>query len=107
MNFGELMSFIKVVENPGINIILVDVNFSLNAIGIDSQAHVNTYLSNLDRYAVENQTISSLSPEFFLAHLCVHFYKEATDIRWIEKQRDMSLYKILDIYELFMHNSLN
>ncbi len=105
INFGELMSFIKVVNKPGASMMLVDVNFSLRAFGIGARKEVEMYLSNVNEYKYLDKRITSLSEEYFLAHLCVHFYKEASDIRWISRQRDMTLYKIVDIYEVFNSNN--
>lgn len=107
LNFGELMSFIRIVDEPGVNMILVDVNFSLEAHGIDNKEAVNRYLKNLEKYLVIDKEVTSLSREYFLLHLCVHFFKEATDLRWVQKQRDMSLYKIIDIYEVLCSGQLN
>lgn len=107
MNFGELMSFIRVVDDPGMNMILADVNFSMEADAISQKKSVEKYLSNLSYYSIGENKVLSLEIEYFIAHLCVHFYKEATDLRWIEKQRDMCLYKILDIYEVFNSKAIS
>lgn len=99
MNFGEVVPFRKVVDEPGINLIEVDINFSLDWMPHGTEDAVAKFIEQSDLYEFdEGDKISSLPTEYFLAHLCVHLFKEARVITWVEWQRDLGLYKFVDIY---------
>ncbi|SDD05771.1 Uncharacterised nucleotidyltransferase [Paenibacillus sp. UNCCL117] len=99
MNYGEVVPFRKVVDEPGINLIEIDINFSLDWMPHGTEQAVDNFIRESEAYLfAEGQRVSSLPKEYFLAHLCVHLYKEARVITWVEWQRDLGLYKFVDIY---------
>ena len=101
LNFGEIVPFHKCVNEPGVDIVSIDVNFSLDETSINTCDSVNEFLENRMYYRVENNSeVATLSLEYFLVHICMHLYKEATVIDWVQGQRDLSLYKFVDIYVL-------
>ncbi|UJF31351.1 nucleotidyltransferase family protein [Paenibacillus hexagrammi] len=60
---------------------------------------VDAFIRQAEEYPFQDGvSISSLPKEYFLAHLCVHLYKEAAVKTWVEFQRDLGLYKFVDIY---------
>lgn len=99
MNFGEVVAYSKLVDHPGFKLLEVDINFSLDWTSKGTTQPVIHFLNHVQEYSIgEGQTIWSLSKEHFLAHLCVHLYKEAYVINWVRMQRDLGIYKFLDLY---------
>jgi hypothetical protein len=98
MNYGEVVPYILKSEYPGIEFIQVDINFSLDWKAKGTTEQVAKFVGTAIEYQMGKGYIYSLQSEFFLIHLCVHLYKEAVGLRWIRNQRDLSLYKFLDIY---------
>ncbi len=99
MNYGEVVPYRKAVDEPGINLIEIDINFSLDWVAQGTEAAVEKFIQEAEDYEFnEGQQISSLPKEYFLAHLCVHLFKEAAVLTWVEYQRDLGLYKFVDIY---------
>jgi hypothetical protein len=99
MNYGEVVPYRKVVNEPGINLIEIDINFSLDWMATGTEKAVENFLEQAEDYEFDNgQKISSLAKEYFLAHLCVHLFKEAAVLNWVGFQRDLGLYKFVDIY---------
>lgn len=99
MNFGELVPFHKWVNEHGLSCLTIDVNFSLNEVALNTQEAVDHFLQKEHYYKLDSgHSIRILGLEFFLAHLCVHLYKEATVLDWVKGMRDLSLYKFVDIF---------
>jgi len=99
MNWGEIVPYIKVLNEPGIDIIAVDINFSLDWLPTGTESAVEKFLNNTEKYRIGNVgEISSLDREAFLLHLCMHLYKEAILFEMVERLRDLDLYKFTDIY---------
>ncbi|MCI8371700.1 MAG: nucleotidyltransferase family protein [Lachnospiraceae bacterium] len=98
MNRGETIPFIKEVRLPGLPYCEVDINFSLYSTANQSTEPVSKMLEKRQRLIKDSAY--TLCPEDFLIHLCMHLYKEATVINWVDMGRDLSLYKFCDIYVL-------
>lgn len=99
LNYGEVVPYEKAINSPGVNSIRIDLNFSLDWKATGTEQSVRNFLQNgTSDYCVNDMNIRSLSPEYFLIHLCMHFYKEAVGLRWVINQRDLSLYKLIDMY---------
>ena len=85
----------------------VDINFSLDYKNNESSL-VEELISKSKLYSIRGFKIRSLSEEDFFIHLCSHLYKEATTLPWIEMNRDMTLYKYLDInFLLYTMSDIN
>jgi len=98
MNRGETVPFVKQVSLPGMEYCEVDVNYSLDYKASQSGDAVEKLL---DKAVVSRNGIPpTLSNVDFLIHLCVHLYKEAATMAWVDMGRDLSLYKFCDIYLL-------
>jgi hypothetical protein len=99
INYGEVKPYLKVANEPGINLIEVDINFSLDWMAQGTEQAVESFVAEAEDYLFDGvHRIRSLPKEFFLAHLCVHLFKEAAVLNWVEWQRDLNLYKFIDIY---------
>lgn len=105
LNYGEIVPFHKYAGEPGLNILSIDVNFSMDETALKTKDATAIFLQNKISYRInEFSDAVSLQIEYFLIHLCQHLFKEASVIDWIEWQRDLSLYKFLDIYCLVVNN---
>ena len=96
---GETVPYILEVNLPFMQYLEVDINFSLDYKNGGEKA-VDKLISRADEVDVQGVSIMTLCDYDFFMHLCMHLYKEATTLPWIEMKRDMTLYKFCDIYML-------
>lgn len=101
MNFGETIPFVKMLEGDYIN---VDVNFSLDYKPMKDDSIITRMLENRIEVSIENATLVTLELADFIIHLCLHLYKEATTWDWVERRKDLNLYKFNDIYNILKTN---
>lgn len=102
MNRGETVPFLKPLQNTGMDVIEVDINFSLDFKAKHERDIVGEMLANTQVFKINDQKLPTLSRSDFVIQLCGHLYKEATTYNWVEMGRDLSLYKFCDIYAYFM-----
>ena len=101
MNRGEVVPFIKEIGLPGMPYLEIDVNFSLDFQASQTTDVVDAILRDAQPLIETDQgNLHTLSPADFLLHLCCHLYKEASTYAWVEMERDLSLYKFVDLYLL-------
>lgn len=99
MNRGETVPFLLRSEYEGLDVIEVDVNFSLDFKAKHSENTVEDILTETVPFPVlGGKSLQTLGEEDFLIQLCVHLYKEAAVYNWVRMGRDLSLYKFLDLY---------
>jgi len=98
MNRGETVPFIKKVNLPKMEFCEIDLNFSVDYKPTQNTNIVSSFLEKSYKY--NNNGFKTLFPPDFLIHLCLHLYKEATVMAWVDMNRDLSLYKFCDIYLL-------
>jgi hypothetical protein len=98
INRGETIPFVKKINMPKMEFCEVDLNFSVDYKPEQNSNVVSGLLENSRRLKTGGLIV--FSPVDFLIHLCLHLYKEAAVIAWVEMNRDLSLYKFCDIYLL-------
>lgn len=97
--YGEIVPYVKKVNKPGYNAVKIDVNFSLDWRTKDIEEVVKEFLNSTELYTSNLAgNIRSLKEEYLFLHLLSHFYKESYLYEVVEKQRDLCLYKLVDIY---------
>jgi hypothetical protein len=99
MNYHDLVPYYKFVDYSFMDFIKVDVNFHF-----DSKEHdITRAILNEGTYDYcgNGYIIRGLKWKSHLLHLCVHFYREASNSIWTSSARDVDLYKVVDI-----HNTL-
>lgn len=96
---GETVPYIKEVSLPGMQFLEVDINFSLDYKPGDTQL-VRDMLEHTTVKILDGLAIPTLEESDFFVHLCMHLYKEATTLPWVDMRRDMTVYKYCDIYAL-------
>lgn len=99
MNRGETAPFLLMTEDPMLPFIEVDLNFSLN--NLPGGEDVDWFLKDTKTIC----GIRTLEQNKFFLHLLAHQYKEITLYDMWRRNKNQSLYKLLDIY-LFLKNGL-
>lgn len=95
MNYHDLVPYFKRIELPYQDALKVDVNFHF-----DTKDHDITRAildEGVQQYTGNGFSIQGLKWTTHLAHLCVHFYREASDSVWTSMARDADLYKLVDV----------
>lgn len=99
MNKGEIVPFVKEVNLPCMKWLEIDINFSLDFKGINTNNAPEDFVSRAEPLIeIDDKSLFTLNSIDFLMHLCSHLYKEATTWYWVERTRDLSLYKFSDIF---------
>jgi hypothetical protein len=106
MNRGETAPFLKQLDSAVLPFIEVDLNFSIDYLPTGNEQLLNTMLDNTILYeSALKSNIRSLTPEHFLTHLIMHQYKESVVYSMVMRNKDLELYKLLDIY-IFLTNEI-
>lgn len=101
MNRGETVPYIKEINLPWMRHLEIDINFSLDYKARRTNDNNRSVMQNiLSKIRVLSGNLYTLSNDDFIIHLCTHLYKEASTYPWVKMQRDISLYKYCDIYNL-------
>lgn len=104
LNRGETTPFVKEVDWDSMQYLEIDVNISVDETSHQKSHVVKQMLQNIvPQIHTEKSLLFTLDPADFLIHLCTHLYKEASIYQWVERGRDLSLYKFLDIYVFWKH----
>ena len=65
MNYGEVVPFRQVVDEPGINLIEIDINFSLDWLPHGTEQAVKNFIQEAEAYTFDNgQQVSALPRRF-------------------------------------------
>lgn len=96
LNRGETVPFIKEINQPQMRFLEIDLNLSLDF--KPSQGDIISDFLNEDNCYKNSIGLKMLKDCYFISHLCVHLFKEATIYDWVEMKRDLSLYKFCDLY---------
>lgn len=103
MNFGETIPFYKCFEN---RFIAVDINFSVDYKPMKDDSIITKLLEKRVKIPIGNTVLTTLDIYDFIIYLCLHLFKEATTSDWVERRKDLNLYKFNDLYILF-HEKAN
>ena len=107
INRGETVPFIKEVNLPQMKYCEIDINYSFDYKARQESNIVEEFLLNTQSTVnTEYGYMNTLKITYFLIHLCMHLYKEATVMNWVKMGRDISLYKYMDIY-VFIYQFFN
>jgi len=107
MHVGNLYPHTKVIDDPFSHYISID--FSYN---VDLQKSFSASKLLLDASS-EGELLGVrthlLDNTDFLIHLCIHLYKEATNVQWVLYHADLNLIKFCDVreYVLAIQKDLN
>lgn len=92
MNYHDLIPYVKIVDEGYLEL---DINFLFDGKENEIDDKIVKYGTKLVKG--KNYDVVSFDTYINLAHLCTHFYREATNSIWTETNRDVTLYKIVDI----------
>lgn len=92
MNYHDLVPYVK---NTDYGVLDLDINFLFD----NNKNHIDKTVYDMGTCLYEGKNYSIVSLNYYtnLAHLCAHFYREATNTIWTEDKRDITLYKTVDI----------
>jgi len=108
MNWGETVPLVKIINKPFATNVNVDINFSLDWLPTGSEVAIKEFIDNAVMYnSVNGIQWASLNIVNFLLHLCVHLYKECVLYEMIEYNKDLQLYKFVDIYAYVRQFNIN
>jgi len=95
LNHHDLVPYMKKIDGTIVSEMKIDINFHFDSKDNDISKEIYNYGTTI----VSNGIFSlrMLRLETHLAHLCVHFYREATNSIWTSERRDVTLYKVIDI----------
>ena len=106
MNRGELAPFIKLTGNKEFPFVEVDVNFSLGNTPTEGQTLLTEMIDSATLY--NGKIVMSVpTEELFFLHLIMHQYKESCSLFMVERNKDLDLYKLADIYYLLKADTLD
>jgi hypothetical protein len=99
MNYHDLVPYIKASNSDLLEKVEIDINFQFDC---KTNAITKEVLdSGTMVYSRDQYSIAGLPWNTHFAHLCSHFYREATDTIWTDTRRDILLYKVVDIMNTF------
>lgn len=106
MNRGEVAPFVKKTGNTEFPFIEVDINFSLGNTPSEGSALLREMIENSVEY---NGKVPMKVPDgaLFFLHLIMHQYKESCLMFMVERNKDLDLYKLADIYYLLKADVLD
>lgn len=95
MNYHDLIPYYKDMDSQFQRRIKIDVNFHIDGKDNDITEKVFEYGTKL----VEKEGYFGrvLDDKTHFIQLCIHFYREASNTIWVDKKRDLLLYKLVDI----------
>lgn len=95
MNYHDLTPYYKPLESEFQKHLKIDINFHFDEKDNDITGRifeVGTVLEERDGYIGRRLDYAT-----HLLHLCVHLYREVSNSIWVNKKRDLLLYKTVDI----------
>lgn len=99
MNRGETAPFILKIDSNIVPFIELDINFSLDYLPNGNEKMLDKILSDtVDYSGLVKGGIKSLDCGDFFLHLIMHQYKESVLYSMVERNKDLEMYKLLDIY---------
>lgn len=99
LNNGETVPLIKESGLSNLEYFEVDLNFSLDYKAKQDVNLIPQMLNGREScIKTYNNTLPTLNHIDFVIYLCLHLYKEATVYDWVKRDRDLTLYKFVDIY---------
>lgn len=106
MNRGEVAPFVKKTRDAEFPFIEVDINFSLGNTPSEGSALLRDMIENSVEY---NGKVPMKVPDgaLFFLHLIMHQYKESCLMFMVERNKDLDLYKLADIYYLLKGDVLD
>jgi|GEM_PF-439875 hypothetical protein len=99
MNYHDTVPYVKKHGENLVEKIEIDVNFHFDSKSnnITKQVYeLGTCIYRNDYYQVQG-----LRWDTNLAYMCVHFFREGTNSIWTNNRRDVLLYKIVDVFNVF------
>ncbi len=108
MNRGETAPFIIKLNNKTVPFIEVDINFSLDYLPNSDEVLLQHMLNGTSIYISDFLgTVKSLNVDDFFLQLILHQYKESVLYSMVKRNKDVQIYKFLDIYLFIKRNYIS
>lgn len=108
MSRGETAPYLIELNDELVPFVEVDLNYSLTSSPNADKELVEKFLEHRQKYCTESKKeLVSLTIEYFLLHLILHQYKEATMQWMVCRNKDSQLYKYYDIYLLLKSDKID
>lgn len=102
MNYHDLIPYMKLLPEESLSDRHeIDINFQFDSKENDITKKI--FDIGTETYESEYLRIKGLPWKSNLAHLCIHFYREASNTLWTKRRRDMVLYKVVDIMNMIRY----
>lgn len=105
MNYHDLLPYYKKCDHWFMKQIEIDVNIHFDCKENDITEAILE--EGITEYSANGYSTQGLIWPLHCLHLCSHYYREATNSIWYEDNRDIELYKIVDIENTFRVNNEN
>lgn len=105
MNRGETAPYMQKFDSVCLNFVEVDINFSVDYLPTGNGELLDQMLEKAVVASRKNIKLYALDNEYNFLHLLMHQYKEAIIYSMVKRNKDLELYKYLDIY-LYIKNEL-
>lgn len=104
MNYHDLIPYFRKIDDfPLQKKLKIDINFHIDGKDNDITKQVIDFGTRELKYG--DESIRGLNKIGHFIQLCIHFYREATNTIWINKRRDILLYKIIDVVNTYRNMS--
>ena len=106
MNRGEVAPFVKLTGNNEFPYLEVDINFSLGNTPSERQELLSGIIDS-SKILQNKVKMRVADAERFFLHLIMHQYKESCIAFMVERNKDLDLYKLADIYYLIKSGAID
>ncbi|MFF2154424.1 nucleotidyltransferase family protein [Paenibacillus chitinolyticus] len=104
----QIQPLVRQIKSQFLNYIKVDIQFSIDLMTNNrTDKIVQKFIDRREKVEIDNHSLYRLEWEDMLLFCCIHFYKEATHYEEVIFNRDLLLYKILDLYQIIYSQQLN
>lgn len=109
INYHDTVPYVKKHGNNLVDNFEIDINFHYDS--KENNITKIVYEMGTEIYKNAFYQIKGLRWDTNLAYMCVHFFREGTSSLWTKERRDVILYKIIDIINMYRsvinENNLN
>jgi hypothetical protein len=99
MNYHDTVPYVRRNTENLVDKLEIDINFHFDS--KENNVTLEAYELGLEKYKNEHYSVTGLRWDTNLAYMCVHFFREGTNSLWTRNRRDVVLYKIVDVFNVF------
>jgi hypothetical protein len=100
LHAGSMPSFVRPVNDSVLDVFAVDLRYSILEPAMNKKFDMESIFAGSRRAWFQGRQTTLCSRADFFLDVCVHLYREAVTLTAIEHQKDIRLYKYVDVAEL-------